>query len=51
LVLALFSFLERIYEYPINRIFTQSLNKRLGVENRKLSELAVEMMKQNMTIG
>jgi len=50
-VLALFSYLERLYEYPINRILTQSLNKRLGVENRKLSEIAVLMAQRNMTFG
>ncbi len=30
-VLTMFSYLERVYEYPINRILTQALNKRLGV--------------------
>jgi hypothetical protein len=50
-VLALFSYLERIYEFPINRILTQALNKRLNVENRKMSEIAVIMARQNMSFG
>jgi hypothetical protein len=29
-VLAMFSYLERLWEFPIDRIFTQTLNKRLG---------------------
>ena len=50
-VLAMFSYLERLYEFPINRILTQALNKRLGTENRKMSEIAVLMAKRNMTFG
>ena len=50
-VLAMFSYLERIWEFPINKILTQSLNKKLGVENRKMSEIAVLMAKRNMTFG
>lgn len=50
-LLALFSYAERLYEFPINKILTQAMNKRLGVENRKLSEIAVLMAKQNMTFG
>lgn len=30
-IMTAFSWLERVYEFPINRILTQSLNKRLGV--------------------
>jgi len=29
-VLSMFSFIERLYEFPINRVLTQALNKRLG---------------------
>jgi hypothetical protein len=29
-VLAMFSYLERLWEFPINKIITQGLNKRLG---------------------
>jgi hypothetical protein len=36
-LLAMFSYLERLYEFPINRILTQALNKRLGTEHRKIS--------------
>jgi len=50
-VLAAFSWLERIYEFPVNKIITQALNKRLGVENRKMSELAVLMAKKNLSFG
>ncbi len=50
-VLAMFSYLERLYEFPINKILTQGLNKRLNVENRKLSELGVIIAKQNMSFG
>jgi hypothetical protein len=50
-VLAAFSWLERLYEYPINRIITQGLNKRLGVTNRKMSELAVIMASKGLTFG
>jgi hypothetical protein len=35
-VLAMFGYIERLYELPINKILTQALNKRLGTENRKL---------------
>lgn len=49
--MAAFSWLERIYEFPINKILTQGLNKRLGVENRKMSEIAVLMAKRNLTFG
>ena len=47
----MFSYLERLYEFPINKILTQALNKRLNVENRKLSEIGVIMAKQNMSFG
>jgi len=50
-VLAMFSYLERLYEYPINRILTQALNKRLGTENRKLVEIAYIMAQKGMTPG
>lgn len=50
-MLAAFSWLERIYEFPVNKIITQALNKRLGVENRKMSELAVLMAKKNLSFG
>lgn len=35
----------------MNKIITQALNKRLGVENRKMSELAVLMAKKNLSFG
>lgn len=50
-VLAMFSYLERLYEYPINRILTQALNKRLGTQNRKMSEIGYIMASRNMTFG
>lgn len=50
-IFALFSWLERIYEYPINKFLTQGLNKRLGLSGKKLSEIAVIMADKNMTFG
>jgi hypothetical protein len=50
-VLAAFSWLERLYEFPINKFLTQALNKRLGVEGRRLSEVAVLMAQRNLTFG
>jgi len=50
-VLAMFSYLERLWEFPINRILTQALNKRLGTENRKLDEIAYIMAQRGMTPG
>ncbi len=50
-VYAGFSWLERIYEYPINRIMTQALNKRLGVKDKTLSEIGSLMAKKNLTFG
>jgi hypothetical protein len=32
-------------------MLTQALNKRLGTEGRKLSEIAVIMTKRNLTMG
>ena len=49
--LPLFSHLERIYEFPINRILTQALNKRLGVENRKLDEIALIIAERGLSMG
>ena len=51
LILPLFSCLERLYEFPINRILTQALNKRLGVENRKLDEIAVIIAERGLSMG
>jgi len=42
-VLAMFSYLERLWEFPINKILTQALNKRLGTENRKMEEIGYIM--------
>lgn len=50
-VLAMFSYLERLWEFPINRILTQALNKRLNTTNRKLPEIGEIMAKRGMTMG
>ncbi len=50
-VLAMFSYLERLWEFPINKILTQALNKRLNTTNRKLPEIGDIMASRNMTMG
>jgi len=50
-VLAMFSYLERLYEFPINRILTQALNKRLNTTDRKLSEIGYIMAQKGLTFG
>lgn len=47
----MFSYLERLYEFPINKILTQALNKRLNTTNRKLSEIGEIMAARGMTAG
>lgn len=47
----MFSYLERLWDFPINRILTQAVNKRLGTTNRKLSELGYLMAERGMTVG
>jgi hypothetical protein len=51
LILVLFSYLERIWEFPIRRILTESLNKRLNTTNLKLADIAVEISDRNMTMA
>ena len=51
LVMVIFSYIERLYEFPIKRILTESLNKRLGTEGLHLSEIAVEMNKRGMRMA
>jgi hypothetical protein len=41
LLLVLMSFIERVYEYPIKRIFTESMNKRLNTTGLKLDQISV----------
>jgi hypothetical protein len=50
-VLAMFSYLERLWEMPINKILTQALNKRLNTTNRKLPEIGDIMASRGMTVG
>lgn len=51
LILVLFGYIERLYEYPIKRIFTESMNMRLGTKGLKLGEIAIEIAKRNMTLA
>ena len=47
----MFAHFERIWEEPIKRILTEGLNKKLGVENRKLDEIAIIMTERGMSFG
>lgn len=51
LIMVVFSFIERLYEYPIKRIMTESLNMRLGTKGLKMADIAVELSKRNMTLA
>ncbi len=50
-VLAMFGYLERLWEAPIKKILTQALNKRLGTEGRKMEEIGYIMASKGMTFG
>lgn len=47
----MFSYLERLWEYPINKIITQAFNKRLNTTDRKLAEIGEIMASRGMTAG
>jgi len=49
--MVVFSLIERLYEYPIKRIFTEGINMRLGTKGLKMAEIAVEISKRNMTLA
>lgn len=49
--MVVFSYIERLYEYPIKRILTEALNMRLKTKGLKLSDIAVEISKRNMTLA
>lgn len=51
LIMVVFSLIERLYEYPIKRIFTEGINMRLGTKGLKMAEIAVEISKRNMTLA
>jgi len=51
LIMVLFGYIERLYEYPIKRILTEALNMRLKTKGLKMGEIAVELSKRNMTLA
>ncbi len=40
ILLTLFAYIERLYAFPMDRIMSQAMNKRLGTEGRNLAEIA-----------
>jgi len=46
-----FGLIERLYEFPVKRILTESLNMRLGTKGLKIAEIGVEIAKRNMTLA
>ena len=50
-VLAMFSYVQRLYQFPMNKILTQALNKRMNTTNRKISELGEIMAERGMSMG
>jgi hypothetical protein len=51
LIMVVFSYIERLYELPIKKIFTEGLNMRLKTKGLKMSDIAVEIARLNMTLA